>query len=91
MRFAGRSRAGCGRWTSPSLRTRSTASTPTCYWCVIWRAARSWHRFRARTRRRETVREVLEALIAQHGAPLVIKWDNDSAFRELELEMVLRW
>ena len=38
-----------------------------------------------------TVQGVLEALIAIHGAPLVIKWDNDPAFREAELEALLRW
>ena len=38
-----------------------------------------------------TVQVALESLIAQHGTPLVIKWDNDPAFREAELEAMLRW
>lgn len=37
-----------------------------------------------------TVRGVLEALFAEHGVPLVIKWDNDPAFREHVLLALLR-
>lgn len=38
----------------------------------------------------ETVTAVLEALFAEHGIPLVIKWDNDPAFRESLLRALLR-
>ena len=38
----------------------------------------------------ETVQGVLEALFAEHGTPLLIKWDNGSAFREQLLLALLR-
>ena len=73
--------ARSGPWTSPRSTIRSTAFTLTCSRCATWPAVCSWPGGRCLDLTAATAQAELELLFTIHGAPLVLKSDNGSAFR----------